>query len=313
MLHEDAIEDAPSLTTGNSEDEQEPTAPKVQQGKPFPPTKRPEAVKSFKEAVLTETEHEVHANILGLKPNTGKHRKFAYPKNISYGGRSWTQETAGGERWKGSTMDGVKYRDQYGNILTVTQTDEPTHPIQEGYRIVEPRDLKVGDILGDGSKVVQPMTAGVVTVQTPDGKIIHMDFWDRKTDRYNLAIIQESADLGSPRKYYIHGADETTIRSAAAQTGMRIKKFGREADGTQYVIVDMKPASNATMPDKLRTAQMWSDAVAELGLQLTEDAKKSAPPDVPDAPRCPECGKKPDDPKWEPYCCGVCAINAERA
>jgi hypothetical protein len=82
-----------------------------------------------KKAVVTESEHEVDAHVLGLKPIKGKNRRYAYPASLEYGGRSWTSLDSGAEQWNGKTLEGMKYRDQYGNILTVKNTSvvEPLH------------------------------------------------------------------------------------------------------------------------------------------------------------------------------------------
>jgi hypothetical protein len=68
---------------------------------------------------LTESEHNVNASVVGLKPIKGKNQNFTYPDGLSYGGRSWTKEVSGAERWKDDKLDGMNYKDNYGNILRV--------------------------------------------------------------------------------------------------------------------------------------------------------------------------------------------------
>jgi hypothetical protein len=68
---------------------------------------------------LTESEHNVNASVVGLKPIKGKNQNFTYPDGLSYGGRSWTKEVSGAERWKNDKLDGMNYKDNYGNILRV--------------------------------------------------------------------------------------------------------------------------------------------------------------------------------------------------
>jgi hypothetical protein len=77
-----------------------------------------------KESYLHESEHAVKASVLGLKPIKGKHQRYAFPKSLSYGGRSWEKQTSGGERWSKDSLSGITYNDAYGNILHVLN-DKP--------------------------------------------------------------------------------------------------------------------------------------------------------------------------------------------
>jgi hypothetical protein len=193
-LHEDAIEDAPSLTTGL--DDTEPAAaplagkPKIEKGKPFPATKKSKAP-SFAESVVTESEHEVSAAILGLKPLTrGKNQKFSFPSQVNYGGRSWTKQESGGEHWNGKTLEGIKYTDQYGNILKVTQLDEDRSewkPVNvSGQRINKGEKVQVDTMSGWTTYEVIRINKGFIDLATDYDKKVGAfssyaakEFWRR--------------------------------------------------------------------------------------------------------------------------------------
>jgi hypothetical protein len=295
-VKEDAIEDAPSMTTGNAEDEQEPAAPapKVQKGKPFPSNLQKEstlqrfaevftvdrkqahtcmdcgktikpgesyevtganqircekdanshnrkalskAAKSAKKSSITggknnagyfgddpddinkinESEHEIAASILGLKPLTrGKNQKFSYPSELSYGGRSWTKQPSGAEHWNGKTLEAIKYTDQYGNVLRVTQLDEDTDDA-----------IRVGKV-----------------VATYDS---------------------------------LYLAKQAVNRINSNVKGYTVK--AEEVDG-QYVV-------------KVVSVKQQQDEQVVGGDEL-----------------CIYCSVRPVDPNWAPYCSGICAINA---
>lgn len=78
----------------------------------------------FERANMMESTTEVEAGKLGFRPlmkKKGRNQHFEFPKNISYGGRSWTKNESGGEHWDGArTLGGIKYADRYGNILHVS-------------------------------------------------------------------------------------------------------------------------------------------------------------------------------------------------
>lgn len=88
---------------------------------PFSEGFTPTSVKPFRH--LLESEHEVTAAKLGFKPIKGKNQSYAYPTQLSYGGRSWTKQTSGGEHWTDNKLSGIKYSDTYGNILKVMNED----------------------------------------------------------------------------------------------------------------------------------------------------------------------------------------------
>jgi hypothetical protein len=73
--------------------------------------------------LMGESTTEVSAGDLGFKPIKGKNQNFAYPESLSYGGRSWTKQTSGGEHWEAKDkLAAIKYADRYGNILKVTNS-----------------------------------------------------------------------------------------------------------------------------------------------------------------------------------------------
>lgn len=157
---EDAIEDAPSLTTGlDDKDDAAPAPPAapIKKGKPFPETKSECTLKRF----VAESEHEVDASVLGLKPIKHKNRRYDYPAQLSFGGRSWTALEDGAEQWSdGKTLDGMKYRDQYGNILNV-KNNSVIQPVQED---VGADDLCIYCNLNPQDPQWQPYCCGICAI-----------------------------------------------------------------------------------------------------------------------------------------------------